>query len=758
MRVRRDSTGWGVGIPGMWNGIRIEYIEDGGSGGDELTAPDGLTAERARDAISLSWNAVSGASSYEIWRSTTDDITFARWLVSVEGTSYSDVDTTAGVTYRYWVRAVRGEAAGKLSDCVSAHRYPREVTDLRAESVASGVLISWTASPDATLYYVYRNDATTGENSCTVGTTDANFLTDTSAVAEVEYRYWVGAYVQDAEGITGGFVSSSSAIVGKWIVHGDEPPQGTPIFTIEDGVLTAVELNGATEVAIPADVKSIGEGACGYLSDLVSVEIPEGVTNVHPRAFDFCGGLMSITVADGNPRYKSVNGLMLTKDGKTLVQGVNGAVAIPSGVVVIGDSAFSARSGLTSVTMPESITIIGNEAFWGCVSLEGVTIPNGVTEIGDVAFGWCHLIVNVSIPDSVRSIGVNAFLGCSGLVDVTIGDGVTSVGWGAFEKCGSLAYDTETVSGVKMVDGWVVDYTESLPKVLDLTGIRGIGDGAFRQCSALASVIIPNGVKSVGEYAFWQCSGLSEVVIPDSVSTIGYYAFGECEKLTNVAMGVGVADIGAFAFRCCSGMSSLTLPNSVTNIGECAFADAGLMRMTIPSDVVCIGSSAFCRNYKLSDLIIAGSVGRIRHDALGGCLGLTNIVIHGNAPVFDDDVIQGVGEDCVVHVRRGSTGWGVNIPGTWNGIRIEYIEDGGTGSGDLPAPDGLTAERSREAILLSWNAVSGADSYEIWRGTTDDMASPIATGFAPYAGRWQVNSPPSCPACATPRKSAISVQ
>ena len=77
-------------------------------------------------------------------------------------------------------------------------------------------------------------------------------------------------------------------------------------------------------------------------------------------------GLKSISVADGNATYSSANGLLLSKDDKTLIQGVNGDVTIPDSVTSIGEWAFSSYVGLTSVTIPDSVTDIGPSAFYGC--------------------------------------------------------------------------------------------------------------------------------------------------------------------------------------------------------------------------------------------------------------------------------------------------------------------------------------------------------------------------------------------------------
>ena len=97
---------------------------------------------------------------------------------------------------------------------------------------------------------------------------------------------------------------------------------------------------GLTNVTISNGVTGIWEGAFHGCGKLTSVTIPNSVTDIEKGAFSDCGGLMSFVVAAGNPSYKSVLGLLLTKDGKVLVAGVNGDVRIPDGVKKIEDWAF----------------------------------------------------------------------------------------------------------------------------------------------------------------------------------------------------------------------------------------------------------------------------------------------------------------------------------------------------------------------------------------------------------------------------------
>ena len=73
-------------------------------------------------------------------------------------------------------------------------------------------------------------------------------------------------------------------------------------------------------------------------------------------------------------------------------------------------------------------------------------------------------------------------------------------------------------------------------------------------------------VTSIDGYAFRGCSGLTSVTIPNSITSIGYEAFRGCSGLTSISIPNSVTSIGDYAFRDCSGLTSVTIPNSVTII------------------------------------------------------------------------------------------------------------------------------------------------------------------------------------------------
>ena len=137
-------------------------------------------------------------------------------------------------------------------------------------------------------------------------------------------------------------------------------------------------------IELPETLTSIGEGAFNRCSSLQSIDIPKNVDSIGANAFYNCGNLTKINVASGNKNYTSVNGVLYTKDMKTLLrcpQAKTGDYSIPVGVTTIEDNAFYGSS-LTSLNVPEGVVEIGKSAFVNS-KFEKIVMPKSIDSIED---------------------------------------------------------------------------------------------------------------------------------------------------------------------------------------------------------------------------------------------------------------------------------------------------------------------------------------------------------------------------------------
>ena len=109
--------------------------------------------------------------------------------------------------------------------------------------------------------------------------------------------------------------------------------------------------------------------------------------------------------------------------------------------------------------------------------------------------------------------------------------------------------------------------TAVIPDTIDSMPVVGIGSNAFKGCTSLTSVAIPDSVTIIGYYAFENCTDLTSVTIGNSVTSIGNYAFYNCTGLTSVTIPDSVTSIGGYAFYNCKALTSVTIPTALQALG-----------------------------------------------------------------------------------------------------------------------------------------------------------------------------------------------
>lgn len=231
-------------------------------------------------------------------------------------------------------------------------------------------------------------------------------------------------------------------------------------------------------------VTGISYSAFEACNSLTSVTIPDSVTSIETHAFKDCSALVRAEIRgnvtnDWRTFFTSGTGFAFYSSTSPFAGCNNLATLVLGGKMTkIGMGMFYGCNSLKNVTIPDGVTSIGEQAFGACSNLTRVTMGNSVQSIGSEAFYECCDLTTVKISGSVTSIGNHAFYGCTNLTSVTIPDSVKSIGRSAFSGC-SIRYDTNTVPGICLVDGWAVGWTNSPSWAPDLTKVRGIADRAF---------------------------------------------------------------------------------------------------------------------------------------------------------------------------------------------------------------------------------------------------------------------------------------
>ena len=494
-----------------------------------------------------------------------------------------------------------------------------------------------------------------------------------------------------------------------------------------------------TSIVIGDGVTSIGNNAFQYCSSLTGAAIPGSVTAIGSSVFYGCDALTDIyyggyginwlataghnDVPNGTAVHfkddlygkgacgENVNWVM-TADGMLTISGTGAMTDCDS----FGDPApwKICRQYIKSAVIGSGVTSIGKYAFYCCEALTSVTIPDTVTVIGDDAFRGCSRLSGMTIPDTVTGIGSYAFYNCSSLPSVTIPDGVTTISESAFEGCSRL-------SSVTIPDS-----------------VTSIGKSAFRDCCKLTGLTIPDSVTSIGDHAFNGCNGLTSVTIPASVTRISAGMFYNCWSLSNVTIPNGVTSIGDSAFGMCTDLSSVTIPDSVTTIGRDAFYYCGL------TDVYYDGTAEDWAKIFIGDgnepltnatlhCVPSAPVVKIGNSASSGKPQLTWRAMYGATSYrIYRSTSRGSGYSLLGTTTATSyTNTGAKA-GTTYYYRVKAVNDAGLSpysnivSGQVksvtPKPAAPVVKIGHSAAsgkpMLTWNAVSGATSYKVYRATS----------------------------------------
>lgn len=349
---------------------------------------------------------------------------------------------------------------------------------------------------------------------------------------------------------------------------------------------------------------------------LTSITIPESTVYIEAVTFFGCNDLTDIIVDEKNEFYSARDGILYQKkqeyqEPKTVLiycpPGKQGNVAIPDGVVEIGNAAFYGCSGLESIIMPKSITKVAYReegyyewgVFKGCSRLNELVVEEDNEKYcsSDGAL-YCkgysgNMLVfcpagkngDFIVQEGTEYIVDAAFRDCAGLTSVTIPKSVEGI----------FVYDSEEDHAVNIF-GDCINLKEI---VVDEDNRRfSVQDGILYQdtgkylmfcpTSKQGSIIVPQGVIGIATYAFDGCKKLTEINVERNNKIFAslngiLYKKGEDGALSEIVrcpvgkegritVADGVQTIGDFAFKNCLGVKEIVMPSSIQSIRNGAFS------------------------------------------------------------------------------------------------------------------------------------------------------------------------------------------
>ena len=251
LKLDEELGGWSGSTSGITNwplNFDVDYIhvQQYNYPNQPPPTPTSPLAQGATStSINVLWSAAPGATSYNIYRSTTSgaETSIATGIVPA---SYTDSGLTTGTTYYYKIAAVNSHGTSALSAETScAPGIPGTVTGVTATPASGQVTLSWTAVAGASNYNIYRGTTSHAEGSNSIASPTGTTFVDTGLTNGTTYYYTVGA--QNVAGY------------GPWSTEVSGTPSGSGSAPGAPSSLTATAGNTTASLTWTA-----GSGAVSY--------------------------------------------------------------------------------------------------------------------------------------------------------------------------------------------------------------------------------------------------------------------------------------------------------------------------------------------------------------------------------------------------------------------------------------------------------------------------------------------------------------
>ena len=307
-------------------------------------------------------------------------------------------------------------------------------------------------------------------------------------------------------------------------------------------------------------------------------------------------------ISEENNTYKSVDGVIFSKDGKELVR-------YPGGTIN------------RTYTIPEGVETIKRGAFKNVYNTYTLIFPSTMKSLEVSALGDYTELKTLDIKNYNGELKNNVFMNNAYLKEFIVDSENT-----AYSAIDGVLFNKEQNLIIKyphMKEG----ETYTIPKGVD------ISEGCFKWNKYLKFINIESNITKIPESAFDK-SNITSIVLPNTVKKIGSGAFNYCAGLKSIVLPDGLETIEDRAFMLCENLETINIPNTITEIEDAAFLDSGVKTFTFPEKITKISFQVLEDCKQLESVYIPDGVTHIADYAFSSCSALKSI----NIPVSVEEI------------------------------------------------------------------------------------------------------------------------
>lgn len=214
-----------------------------------------------------------------------------------------------------------------------------------------------------------------------------------------------------------------------------------------------------------------------------------------------------------------------------------------------------------------------------------------------------------------------------GSPSLSVPSGIRVIGNGAFKNCEALE-EIDLGDEIEFINREAFRGCKSLKSITFRENVRKIGESAFRDCISLKTLDASYGDLELGERSFENCASLSEILLNDDITEFYGGVFNSCKSLKHITLPKSLTILGESAFADCAKLQSLVIPDSVTKIDDMVFNGClELEKITLNENLNKIGKNAFKDCQNLAEIYIPQKVNNIGTGVFRGCTGLKSVVV-----------------------------------------------------------------------------------------------------------------------------------